>query len=83
MAGRSPTNRNRTAIPAILLACPSGEDILFSVQRGPTAPGPPPADRRALGPAPAARPARSAASAIGTVGQRAPTGARLEQVEKV
>jgi hypothetical protein len=83
MAGRSPTNRSRTAVPAILLACPSGEDILFSLFRRATYPGPPPADRRALGPAPAARPARSAASAMSTAGQRAPTGARLEQVEKV
>lgn len=31
-----------------------------------------PVDRRALGPAPTARPARSAASAIGTAGQRVP-----------
>lgn len=29
-----PTNRSRTAVPAILLACPSGEDILFSFSAG-------------------------------------------------
>jgi hypothetical protein len=41
-----------------------------------------PADRHALGPAPAARPARSVASAMNTAGQRTPSGARFEQVEK-
>ena len=64
------TPRYQTACPPVGLPVRRGH--LFSVQFRP--PGPPPADRCALGPAPAARPARSAVSAIGTAGQRVAEG---------